>query len=45
MTENIVISGDTLTGKTMVAIALAAKLRKDGKTVGYFKPTGTKSYE
>ena len=45
MTENIVISGDTLTGKTMVAIALAAKLKKDGKTVGYFKPTGTKSYE
>ncbi|MFW9975585.1 MAG: DRTGG domain-containing protein [Candidatus Thorarchaeota archaeon] len=45
MVENIVISGDTLTGKTMVAIALAAKLREKGKSVGYFKPVGTKSYE
>lgn len=45
MVENIVISGDTLTGKTMVAIALAAKLKKKGKSVGYFKPAGTKSYE
>ena len=45
MAENIVISGDTLTGKTMVAIALAAKIRETGKTVGYFKPAGTKSYE
>jgi BioD-like phosphotransacetylase family protein len=45
MTENIVISGDTLTGKTMVAIALAAKLREKNLSVGYFKPAGTKSYE
>jgi len=45
MVENIVISGDTLTGKTMVAIALAAKLKEKGKSVGYFKPSGTKSYE
>ena len=45
MVENIVISGDTLTGKTMVAIALAAGLREKGKSVGYFKPVGTKSYE
>ncbi len=45
MAENIIISGDTLTGKTMVAIALAAKLKKKGKSVGYFKPAGTKSYE
>ena len=45
MVENIVISGDTLTGKTMVAIALAAKLKEKGKSVGYFKPVGTKSYE
>jgi BioD-like phosphotransacetylase family protein len=45
MVRNIVISGDTLTGKTMVAIALAAKLRDMKKSVGYFKPAGTKSYE
>ncbi|MFW9806235.1 MAG: DRTGG domain-containing protein [Candidatus Thorarchaeota archaeon] len=45
LTENIVISGDTLTGKTMVAIALAAKLKEKGKSVGYFKPVGTKSYD
>ena len=45
MTENIVISGNTLTGKTMVAIALAARLKEKGKSVGYFKPAGTKSYE
>ena len=45
MAENIVISGDTLTGKTMVAIALAARLKEKGKSVGYFKPAGTKSYE
>jgi BioD-like phosphotransacetylase family protein len=45
MAKNIVISGDTLTGKTMVAIALAAKLREKKLSVGYFKPAGTKSYE
>ncbi|MHA3963713.1 MAG: DRTGG domain-containing protein [Candidatus Thorarchaeota archaeon SMTZ1-45] len=45
MTINIVISGDTLTGKTMVAIALAAKLKDRNNSVGYFKPVGTKSYE
>jgi len=45
MVENIVISGDTLTGKTMVAIALAAILKKKGHSVSYFKPAGTKSYE
>lgn len=45
MVANIVISGDTLTGKTMVAIALAAKLKQTGKSVGYFKPVGTKSFE
>lgn len=44
MVENIVISGDTLTGKTMIAIALARKLISKGKTVGYFKPAGTKSF-
>ncbi len=45
MVENIVISGDTLTGKTMVAIGLAAKLKEKGKSVGYFKPVGSKSYD
>jgi BioD-like phosphotransacetylase family protein len=45
MAENLVISGDTLTGKTMVAIALAARLGEKGKSVGYFKPAGSKSYE
>jgi hypothetical protein len=44
LAKNIVISGDTLTGKTMVAIAIAGKLRTMGKKVGYFKPAGTKSY-
>lgn len=44
MTKNIVISGDTLTGKTMVAIAIAGRLRSMGRKVGYFKPAGTKSY-
>jgi BioD-like phosphotransacetylase family protein len=43
--KNIVISGETLTGKTMVALALAAKLQKQGYTVGYFKPVGDKSFE
>jgi BioD-like phosphotransacetylase family protein len=45
MTKNIVISGETLTGKTMVALALVAKLRKEGHKVGYFKPVGSKSFE
>lgn len=45
MAKSIVVSGDTLTGKTMVAIALAGKLRAAGKSVGYFKPAGTKSYQ
>ena len=44
MAKNIVISGDTVTGKTMVAIGLAARLKSAGKSVGYFKPSGTKSY-
>lgn len=44
MAKNIVITGDTVTGKTMVAIALASKLRADKKSVGYFKPSGIKSY-
>ncbi|MBS3795137.1 MAG: phosphotransacetylase family protein [Candidatus Thorarchaeota archaeon] len=45
MAQNIMISGQTLTGKTMVAIALASKLRDNGKSVGYFKPVGKKSFE
>ncbi|MFX0107789.1 MAG: DRTGG domain-containing protein [Candidatus Hodarchaeota archaeon] len=45
MTKNIVISGETLTGKTMVALALAAKLSESGKNIGYFKPIGSKSFE
>lgn len=44
MVKNIVISGDTVTGKTMVAIGLASRLKDNGKSVGYFKPSGTKSY-
>ncbi len=44
MAKNIVITGDTVTGKTMVAIALANKLREGGATVGYFKPSGVKSF-
>ncbi|MDH4212814.1 MAG: DRTGG domain-containing protein [Candidatus Thorarchaeota archaeon] len=44
MAKNIVITGDTVTGKTMVAIALANKLRARGSTVGYFKPSGIKSF-
>ncbi|MFW9799360.1 MAG: phosphotransacetylase family protein [Candidatus Thorarchaeota archaeon] len=45
MTKNIVISGETLSGKTMVALAIAAKLQKKGHKVGYFKPVGFKSFE
>jgi BioD-like phosphotransacetylase family protein len=45
MTKNIVISGETMTGKTMVALALVGKLRKEGHKVGYFKPVGSKSFE
>ncbi len=44
MTKNIVISGDTVIGKTMVAIALASRLKAMGNVVGYFKPAGMKSY-
>ncbi|MHA1768893.1 MAG: DRTGG domain-containing protein [Candidatus Thorarchaeota archaeon] len=44
MVKSIVISGVTRTGKTMVAIALARKIQSTGKSVGYFKPVGTKSY-
>jgi len=44
LAKNIVITGDTVTGKTMVAIALANKLRARGSTVGYFKPSGIKSF-
>ena len=44
MAKNLVISGDTVTGKTMVAIGFASKLKADGKSVGYFKPSGTKSF-
>lgn len=45
MAKNIVISGDTVTGKTMVAIGLADKLKREGKSIGYFKPSGTKSFQ
>ena len=44
MAKNIIISGDTLSGKTMVALALAAKIREKGKTVSYFKPVGDRSF-
>lgn len=44
MAKNIVISGDTMTGKTMIAVALARKLVSEGKKVGYFKPAGTKCF-
>jgi BioD-like phosphotransacetylase family protein len=44
LAKNIIITGDTVTGKTMVAIALASKLRAKGATVGYFKPSGIKSF-
>jgi BioD-like phosphotransacetylase family protein len=45
MAKNIVISGYSLTGKTMVAMAIAAKLRAQGKRVAYFKPVGDRSYQ
>ena len=44
MTRNLVISGETLTGKTLVALAAAAKFKERGMTVSYFKPAGEKSY-
>ncbi len=40
MTKNIVISGETLTGKTLVALGLARYLLNKGKRIGYFKPIG-----
>jgi BioD-like phosphotransacetylase family protein len=45
MAKNLIISGHTFSGKTMVALALAAKLQDEGKAIGYFKPVGKKSYE
>jgi BioD-like phosphotransacetylase family protein len=45
LAKNVVISGETRAGKTMVALALASKLRAEGKSVNYFKPVGTKSFE
>jgi hypothetical protein len=45
MAKNLIISGETFSGKTMVALALAAKLQGESKAVGYFKPVGKKSYE
>ncbi|TXT57474.1 MAG: Phosphate acetyltransferase [Candidatus Thorarchaeota archaeon] len=45
MVKNIVITGDTITGKTLIALGIAAKLRTAGKEVGYFKPVGTKSFD
>jgi len=45
LAKNIVISGETLTGKTMVALAIAAKLRSEGHSVTYFKPIGQKSFD
>jgi len=45
MPKNIMISGATPTGKTMVVIALAAKLRARGKSVTYFKPVGERSFD
>lgn len=45
MTQNIVISGETLTGKTMVAIAISTKLKEKGSNVAYFKPAGRKSFD
>ncbi len=40
MTQNIVISGETLTGKTLVALGLAKYLQDLGNKVGYIKPVG-----
>ncbi|MBD3406356.1 MAG: AAA family ATPase [Candidatus Lokiarchaeota archaeon] len=45
MTRNIVITGDTIIGKTLLALGISAKLRAEGKSVGYFKPVGSKSYD
>ncbi|NHJ15003.1 MAG: phosphotransacetylase family protein [Candidatus Thorarchaeota archaeon] len=45
MPKNIVISGETLSGKTLVALGIASRLRADGKSVSYFKPVGEKSFE
>ncbi|MHA2423708.1 MAG: DRTGG domain-containing protein [Candidatus Thorarchaeota archaeon] len=41
MITNIVISGETLTGKTLVALGLAKYFRDAGKKVGYLKPVGS----
>lgn len=44
MPKNIVISGETFSGKTLVALGIASRLRAEGKSVSYFKPIGEKSY-
>jgi BioD-like phosphotransacetylase family protein len=44
MPKNIMITGATITGKTTVVIALAARIRSAGNTVGYFKPIGERSF-
>ncbi len=40
MAVPIVISGKTLTGKTLVTLGLAKYIATSGKRVGYFKPIG-----
>ncbi len=45
MVANIVVSGETLTGKTMVVLALAKHLKEKGMKVGYLKPVGRQDDE
>lgn len=41
--KNIYVMGSPGSGKTMVALGLSLKLRKEGINVGYFKPVGSPS--
>ncbi|NWF96740.1 MAG: phosphotransacetylase family protein [Candidatus Thorarchaeota archaeon] len=44
MAKSLMVSGATLTGKTMVALGLASRLRAKGYDVSYFKPVGERTY-
>ncbi|MHA1654039.1 MAG: DRTGG domain-containing protein [Candidatus Thorarchaeota archaeon] len=44
MDQEILIAGRSSTGKTLLALALAARARERGKRVSYFKPTGERRY-
>ncbi|MGQ4871334.1 MAG: DRTGG domain-containing protein [Candidatus Thorarchaeota archaeon] len=44
MTKEVLVAGKSSTGKTLIALALAARAREAGRRVSYFKPIGERSY-